>query len=555
MRRSAPQRPTPRLATYACRVAYDTSGFPHRLRGIAVLAALAGLLTLAGCGGAQDVSPVPPTRPSGSDTTSGGPTSPESSTGAGVPQGFGAGPAGTGLRRFYDQKVSWTPCEGGQCASIWVPLNYADPNGQAITIKAKRQVATDPAKRRGTLLINPGGPGGSGIDYLGFIGLGKSVTATYDVLGFDPRGVGQSTPVDCLSDAKLDEFIAADPTPDTPAEVKQLQQLSKSFAQGCVSKSGPLLAHVSTVEAARDMDIIRAVVHDAKLNFFGASYGTYLGATYAGLFPKRVGRMVLDGAVDPLAAPRQSALGQAVGFDEALTSYLSDCVSQGSCPLGTSVDSARSRLIQLFKQIDANPLPTSSGRMVTEGLAFLGVIVPLYSRDNWTYLTQALKQAIDGTGDTLLLLADIYADRQADGSYANNSLEVQSAVNCLDHPENESLRQIEAGGKEFIDKAPVIGPSAMWWPYTCSNWPVQPSQPQPDFSAKGASPIVVIGTTRDPATPYQQAVKLAAELQSGVLLTRDGDGHTAYGSGNVCIEQAVDTYLVNGTPPADGLAC
>ncbi len=542
------------FATYPCRVTYATSGFPHRLRGLAAIA-VSGLLVLTGCGGAQDVSGGTPTPSTGSDTA-GGPTSPGPSTGSGgLPQGFGAGPAGTGLARFYDQKVSWTSCDGGQCASIWVPLDYSDPNGQAITIKAKRQVATDPAKREGTLLINPGGPGGSGIDYLGYIGLAKSITAAYDVLGFDPRGVGQSTPVDCISNSQLDTFVAADPTPDSPAEVKQLQQLAKSFAAGCVARSGPLLAHVSTVEVARDMDIIRALVNDPKLNFFGASYGTYMGATYAALFPKRVGRMVLDGAVDPLAAPRQSAVDQAAGFDDALTAYLAYCVGQGNCPLGTSVDAARNRLIQLFKQLDAEPLPTSSGRKLTEGLAFLGVIVPLYSRDSWTYLTQALKQAVDGSGDTLLFLADFYADRQPDGGYANNSLEVQSAVNCLDHPESESLRQIEAGRQDFTARAPVFGPVAMWWPYTCSNWPVKPTQPQPDFSAKGAAPIVVIGTTRDPATPYENAVKLADELRSGVLLSRDGDGHTAYGSGNVCIERAVDTYLVDGTPPADGTTC
>ncbi|MFY9913692.1 MAG: alpha/beta fold hydrolase [Nocardioidaceae bacterium] len=534
---------------------YATSGFPHRLRGLAAIA-VSGLLVLAGCGGAQDVSGGKPTPSTGSDTASGGPTSPGPSTGTGgLPQGFGAGPAGTGLTRFYDQKVSWTSCDGGQCASIWVPLDYSDPNGQAITIKAKRQVATDPAKREGTLLINPGGPGGSGIDYLGYIGLAKSITAAYDVLGFDPRGVGQSTPVDCISNSQLDTFVAADPTPDSPAEIQQLQQLAKSFAAGCLARSGPLLAHVSTVEVARDMDIIRAVVSDPKLNFFGASYGTYMGATYAALFPKKVGRMVLDGAVDPLAAPRQSAVDQAAGFDDALTAYLAYCVGQGNCPLGTSVDAARNRLIELFKQLDASPLPTSSGRKLTEGLAFLGVIVPLYSRDSWTYLTQGLKQAVDGSGDTLLFLADFYADRQTDGSYANNSLEAQSAVNCLDHPESESLRQIEAGRQDFTARAPVFGPVAMWWPYTCSNWPVKPTEPQPDFSAKGAAPIVVIGTTRDPATPYEQAVKLADELQSGVLLSRDGDGHTAYGSGNVCIQRAVDTYLVDGTPPPDGTTC
>ncbi len=294
---------------------------------------------------------------------------------------------------------------------------------------------------------------------------------------------------------------------------------------------------------------------DDKLTYFGASYGTYIGATYAALFPEKVGRLVLDGAVDPLAKPRQNAINQAAGFDVALTAYLEDCVASGDCPLGDSVDGARDRLIQLFKDIDASPLPTSSGRELTEGLAFLGVIVPLYSRDSWSYLTTALEEAVDGNGDTLLFLADAYTERTPDGTYPNNSLEVQSAVNCLDHPENATLEEIESGGSDFTKKAPVFGQAAQWWPYACSNWPVKPTEPQPDYSAEGAAPILVVGTTRDPATPYEQSVRLAEELDSGVLLSRDGDGHTAYGAGNQCIDDAINTYLVEGTPPPDGKEC
>ena len=531
----------------------------HRL---AVGGAVVTLFAVTSCGSAADLvgqgsdTTTPTASTSSSSATSPAPSATPGTTGSSQePSGFGDGPPGSGLQRFYDQQVTWSACDGGQCASIWVPLDYANPDGPAITIEAKRQQATDPAKKRGTLLINPGGPGGSGIDYLGYINLDPSVTAEYDVLGFDPRGVGRSTPVDCLSDSQLDTYVASDPTPDNPAEVQQFQDLWKQFTDGCVARSGELLDHVSTVEVARDMDIIRAVVGDPKLNYFGASYGTYIGATYAGLFPTKVDRMVLDGAIDPLASPHQSEVNQAAGFDTALTAYLEDCVSQGSCPLGSSVDAARQRIIALFKDLDAHPLPTTSGRQLTEGLAFYGVIVPLYSRTSWPYLTQALQQALSGQGDTLLALADLYTERKADGHYPNNSLEVQSAVNCLDHPEHESLQQIEAGRQEFVAKAPVFGPAAMWWPYACSNWPVKPTEKQPDFSAKGAPPILVVGTTRDPATPYQQAVNLAKELDSGVLLSRNGDGHTAYHSGNSCIDQAIDTYLTSGTPPADGKRC
>jgi pimeloyl-ACP methyl ester carboxylesterase len=520
---------------------------------------------LAACGGAEDVASkssgstavTSRAQPSSSPGTSADPPSASgSSKSQQRPAGFGPGPPGQGLGRFYHQHVDWTDCGGGDsCADIWVPLNYDAPDGLAITLKAKRQPAADPSHKVGSLFINPGGPGGSGIDYLGYANFDKAITDVYDVIGFDPRGVGRSTPVDCLSDSGMDAYLASDPSPDTPAEVSQMQQQWARFTAGCVARSGPLLQHMSTVEVARDLDILRSLVGDRSLHYFGASYGTYIGATYAALFPKRVGRMVLDGAVDPLASPHKSEISQAAGFETALTAYLQDCVASSDCPLGTSVDTARANLAALLKQIDSKPLPTSSGRPLTEGLAFLGVIVTLYSRSTWKYLTQGLTQAVSGQGDVLLALSDAYDDRQPDGTYSSNLLEAEPAVNCLDHPEHESVAEIESGAAEFERVAPVFGSVAAWFPYECSNWPVPRIQPLPDFSAKGAAPIVVVGTTRDPATPYQQAVNLAHELSSGVLLSRDGDGHTAYASGNTCIDSAVDAYLAQGTVPALGTTC
>ncbi len=542
------------------------------------LAALAALVLLAGCSSAESLagaedstSPsttsAAPATPSPSPTPT-SPTAVQSSPAPSTPattggssdkypiKGEGEGPPGKGLQRFYQQDVKWSNCGGGaQCASIWVPLDYAHPDGTAITLKAKRDPATDRADRVGSLFINPGGPGGSGIKYLSYVGFPKRVTDVYDVVGFDPRGVGSSTPIDCVSDKFLDKYVASDPSPDNPAEIKQMQHLWKRFTEGCVKRSGKLLKHVSTIEAAKDMDILRAVVGDKKLHYFGASYGTYLGATYAALFPRKVGRMVLDGAVDPLESPLKAEIGQARGFERALTAYLKYCISQGKCPLGMTVPGAKDRLNQLFHQIDQHPLPTQDGRKLTEGLAFLGLIVPLYARNNWSYETQALREALSGTGNLFLRLSDIYTSRSPSGHYTDNSMEVQSAVNCLDKPQHASISDIMAGKKAFLKASPTFGPVAMWWPYACSHWPVKSSLPQPDYSAKGAPPIVVIGTTRDPATPYQQAVRLSKELDSGVLLSRDGDGHTAYNSGNTCIDSAVNTYLVTGDPPKDGTMC
>jgi pimeloyl-ACP methyl ester carboxylesterase len=538
---------------------------PAALCAAALLAA--GLL--AACTKAQDLGSVPHSAPAtappatrhSSPTDRAPQTSPSPSTtttspDADLPAGFGPGPPGHGLQRFYDQHVSWTPCGASDtCASIWVPLDYADPDGRAITIKAKLRAAGDQAHVQGTLLINPGGPGGSGIDYLGYVNFDAAITNNFNVLGFDPRGVGTSTPVHCGPDELLDHWIAADPTPDSPSEVATTVRLFRQYAAACVRDSGPLLAHVSTIDAARDLDVLRAVVKDPTLNYYGASYGTYLGATYAALFPDHVGRMVLDGAVDPERTPHALEIGQARGFQTELTAYLSQCVAAGNCPLGDSVPQAQQQLINLLHQLDTDPLPTTSGRPLTEGLAIYGLVVPLYSRANWPVETTAIEQALEGNGDTLLYLADQYTHRGPSGHYTDNSLAVQSAINCLDHPEHESLDDIRAGRAAFVAASPVFGPFAAWFPYPCSNWPIQPSEPKPDYSAPGAAPILVVGTTRDPATPYQDAVNLAHELRSGVLLTRDGDGHTAYSSGNVCIREAVDSYLTTGRPPAEGTTC
>ncbi|HET7172956.1 MAG TPA: alpha/beta hydrolase [Nocardioidaceae bacterium] len=534
-----------------------------------VVAACAAASLLAGCSGAATIASKSPASTSRSSAPRSSPAPPPSTAAPsqGLPprsvapntprRDFGPGPAGHGLQRFYHQHVTWKACgpRGDQCATIWVPLDYHHPDGQSIIIATKRQPATDPAEREGSLFINPGGPGGSGIDYLSYVDFGSSVTAHYDIVGFDPRGVGRSTPVECVSDRALDTYVASDPTPDTAAEIRRMQQLWTHFTRGCVQHTGPLLGHVSTIEAAKDMDILRAVVGDAKLNYFGASYGTYLGATYAALFPTKVRRMVLDGAIDPLESPHASEIGQAAGFQRALDAYLRYCIGQGSCPLGSSVPAAEQRLNAFFKQVDRHPLPTSSSRRLTEGLAWLGVIVPLYSRANWQYETLALSQALQGNGAILLRLSDAYTSRNPDGTYKDNSMQVQSAVNCLDKPEHATLKQIEAGKGAFLKASPVFGPAAMWWPYACSNWPKKPSWPQPDYAAPGAPPIVVIGTTRDPATPYEQAVRLSKELDSGVLLSRNGDGHTAYDSGNPCIDDAVNNYLVTGTPPKPGTMC
>lgn len=462
-----------------------------------------------------------------------------------------------GLQDFYGQKLRWKNCSGGQCTRLRVPLDYAKPDGREITLAVLRVPATRPSQRVGQLLVNPGGPGGSGVQYAaaGAYMFGGAITRHFDLIGFDPRGVGLSTPLRCMSTKQTDEMVAADPDPDTPEEVQQLEELTKRFGQGCLDKSGELAAHMSTVEAAKDMDVLRAALGEHQLDYLGASYGTLLGATYAEQFPKNVRRMVLDGAIDPSLSNRDLSLEQAGGFEVALRAYVADCVKEGDCVLGDSVDEGTKRIRELLDQIDEKPLPTSDGRELTEGLAMLGVWMPLYLKEFWETLTSALEQAIDkGKGDRLLALADQYTSR-GPKSYNDNSLEALYAVNCLDHGDSIPSSQVPEDFAAFEKVSPTFGRSFAYGLSTCASWPVQSGKATTAMAAEGAAPIVVIGTTRDPATPLRWAEALAGQLSSGVLITRDGDGHTGFQQGNRCVDRAVEKYLVRGIVPQDKLTC
>ncbi len=341
------------------------------------------------------------------------------------------------LAPFYDQDLAWEACpqEGGsECATLTVPVDYAEPGAGSIEVALLRVPAT--GESTGSLVVNPGGPGAPGTGYAAAAPrvFGPDVTATLDVVGFDPRGTGGSDPVDCLSDAELDAYLAQDPDPDTTAEAEEFQSSQEGFFAGCVDRSDDLLAHVTTIETARDMDVLRAALEEPALAYFGASYGTKLGATYAELFPDRVGRFVLDGAVDVSLSSRELSLGQAEGFEVALRAYVENCVETvPECFLGDSVEAGLERITTLVEEADSDPLPTGGDRALTEGLAFYGIVTPLYNRDYWPLLDQALRTAFAGDGTSLLLLADLYASRDG-GTYTDNSAEAIYAINCLDDP-------------------------------------------------------------------------------------------------------------------------
>lgn len=382
----------------------------------------------------------------------------------------------------------------------------------------------------------------------------------YDIVGFDPRGVGQSAPVTCFDDARMDEWLGFDPTPDDEAEQEAALQQGRDFAQACADNAGELLSHVSTVEVVRDMDVLRSALGHEQLDYFGASYGTRIGATYAALFPDNVGRFVLDGAVDPTLPGIDSAVAQTEGFERATRAYVEDCVAQGDCPLGDDVDSALAGIPALLAQIDAEPIPLDGdvAGELTEGWAMYGIVVAMYDQAAWPILTQALRSAQDGDGAMLMFMANLYADRSADGTYNSNSMQAFYAVQCLDRSNHEgSGLDDEEALRRYLEVSPTWGHHfATMDKSTCKEWPVSiDGPPLTDYRAEGAAPIVVIGTTRDPATPYEQAVALADLLSSGVLISYDGDGHTAYGRSNECVDDAVDAYLTEGTVPEDGLSC
>jgi pimeloyl-ACP methyl ester carboxylesterase len=538
---------------------HPTPACRRRTRRVAVLLTAAGL-AVTGCSALS--SPEGDEAPAAGAEATSGPSRPQQAAPAQrtprprtpTPR---MPPAPDGLQRFYRQHPTWRACANGfECTRVRVPLDYDRPRAGSVALAVSRRPADDTDERVGALLVNPGGPGASGVSFAptAVARFRPDVLDRYDVVGFDPRGVSRSEGVDCLTDAALDAFVALDPTPDDARAVTAARRRLAAFGRGCLNDSGSLAAHVSTLEAARDLDIIRAALRSPRLHYYGASYGTLLGATYADLFPQRVGAMVLDGAIDPTLSPLRKNLQVAAGFQSALRAYLRHCVSEGGCPLGGSVRAAQQRLLGLLGRIDAEPLPAEPGRPLTVGHAVLGLWLPLYAPELWPTLTGALDSALAGDGGPLMRMADFYASRGPHG-YTDNSFEALYAVNCLDHPFAFTAERIRRLLPRFVDASPVFGELFAWGMLGCGDWPVRPDAGLPRIDAPGAPPIVVVGTTGDPATPYQWAVALADQLRSGVLVTHVGNGHTGFGRGSVCVDDAVNDYFADGVVPRDGLRC
>ncbi|WP_405507330.1 alpha/beta hydrolase [Streptomyces purpurascens] len=442
------------------------------------------------------------------------------------------------------------PSSDWQCATLKVPLDWSKPDGETIGLALIRAKARGD-DRVGSLLFNFGGPGASGLSMMpSYAPTVSRLRERYDLVSWDPRGVGASEGVRCRGDKEIQAAESVDVTPDTPAEEKAYFQDAADFGKGCHKDAGKLMAHVSTADSARDMDRVREALGDDRMHYFGISYGTELGGTYAHLFPKKVGRMTLDAVVDPGADTVGHAQNQARGFQRALNGYLE---STGQDPReGTR------KIADLLRRIDARPLPTATpGRKLTQTLAVTGLTLPLYNKESWPTLTSALDAAERGDGSELLTLADGYNDRAPSGHYGTIT-HSQRVISCLDDRQRPTATRTKELLPEFEKISPVFGTFLGWdtagW---CHDWPVPGQHDTPEVSAPGAAPVLVVGNTGDPATPYEGARRMADELGKGVgvMLTWRGEGHGAYGSGSDCVDSTVDAYLLDGSVPKDGKVC
>jgi len=486
---------------------------------------------------------------------------------------------GGSVQAFYDQGITWGKCAPGtfdsyrgvdssdpseyQCAFLKAPLDWDNPDGDQISLALA--IHRSGKKDAPALFVNPGGPGGavvSALPYYAGQGIGEAVVNAYDIVALDPRGVGDSTPVFCMTDAEKDKYNAGSETEGTDADspqsaIAEVQEDSREFAQGCRDHSGAIFEHIDTVSAARDFDMVRSILGQDKLNLLGYSYGTFLGATYAGLYPAQVGRFVLDGALDPSLSVDEVSSMQMRGLDASLQQWITDCATQASCPMGRTKDEGIANVRSFLESLEASPLPTNDpNRPLTEGLAVTAMIGAMYNTQWWPELTNAYSDATrrnDGTA--MLEIADLMNSRNPDGTYADNSTDAINAINNLDYKpagtDAEWIARADALKSELSILDRYVGyPSA-----GLSAWPTEHAERAP-IHATGAAPILVIGTTHDPATPYPMAEALASQLDSGVLITVEGWNHTAYRRGaNQCVVRAVEDYLVKDTVPTDGLTC
>ena len=461
------------------------------------------------------------------------------------------------LENYQSQQLAWSTCyENFKCARLIVPIDYTRLSKGRFSIQLIKYPARNQGEKIGSLVVNPGGPGASGINYAynaEYI-FSPKILEKYDIVGFDPRGVGLSAPIHCLTDVELDRSYAANSRPTTPQELKTMVKAVRDYVSKCQTRNLNLLNY-STADSARDMDLLRFALGESKLNYLGVSYGTYLGTLYAKFFPKSVGRMVLDGAIDPNASSAEQNLTQAIGFDTALKAFIADCYQKSDCPLQAPASKAIRQIISLFTSTSKEPLIGELDRPVTESLVVLGTASALYDpTSGWPQLKEAIREALNGVGKKFLALADEYTQRRRNGTYGNNETDAAFVIDCLDWRHNQTTSEIQNEAKNFASLAPVFGPYLAYAGLSCQFFPALSNAPD-SITSISTTPVVIVGTTRDPATPFIWAQALHSTIQNSRLISLDGDGHTGYGHGSACVDAAVDLYLLHGKLPKKDLYC
>jgi pimeloyl-ACP methyl ester carboxylesterase len=458
---------------------------------------------------------------------------------------------------FVVNPIVWTACDGStnsevECGNIEVPFDYADPEQGSFVLYVKKHNAASPADRIGSMMVNPGGPGfgGSSLADDAEYYFSQDLIDRFDIIAWDPRGTGESTPaVNCVD--TFDEYFGLDSPPETPDEKQALIDASQAFNDKCAENSGTILPFISTKASAQDINSLRLALGEEKVSFFGFSYGSELGTTWATMFPETVRAIVVDGAVDPNASSIQEGMAQAKGFEGQLATFLKQCSERTTCEFHNDGD-AEAAFDQLVLDIDAKPLEVSKDRtLVTQGVLFTAVAQAMYSDYYWPQLSEALSAAQSGDGKGILQLYDDYYQRKDDGTYGNE-LEAFLAISCLDDPGATSTEEVDSHIEDFIAAAPRLGGNFAHG-YSCALWPVKQAA-KVNITGKGAGPIVVVGTTGDAATPLSSTSKMAQGLEQGILIVVDANQHTGYGA-NSCVVKAVDDYLIKLTVPANETTC
>jgi pimeloyl-ACP methyl ester carboxylesterase len=521
-----------------------------------LIAAAVAVGLVAGCTSSSGGHPEGPTTPPSTSSATTSQTDPPTSPAA-LPSTI----TFSDCSNLFNLSAAGIPEERRQklqfsCGQLPVPVDYAHPSSGQLNIEVIRIHYNAQPNRVGSLLVNPGGPGGSGLFLaISLAGsLSDDVLQHFDLIGFDPRGVGLSAPIKCQSDADETKALALDADVRTAHGRQVAKQAASAFAHSCVKKYGSKLAHFNTVETAQDMDRIRAAVGDSQLNYLGFSYGTELGAVYAHLFPKRIRVAVLDGAVDPLTTGNAitSNEQQIAGFEDAFYQFAADCKKRTACK---ALGDPRTAVTALEHKANAKPIPSSKHsdkRRATGGNVLYAVVSALYSQQAWPQLGTALIQAQHGDAQGLLALNDQYSELGDDGHYSN-LLDVFQVVSCNDQKSDPSDAAVAAAATRWATKYPLFGLWSAASLVQCQPWPKQ-RHPVPPETAAGSAPILVVGNLHDPATPYSGAVHLTSTLGTGVLLTWDGQGHTSYGQSS-CIDAKVNAYLIQKALPASKTTC